>query len=160
MQRTALCFCLIIPSHRAVTIRQCHNLDPFLSGVPTVYVNSSSDLLFKELSGKEFPRREVLVLPCSRTASPAVGLSLAGSHIQIFISSPRDSLCHVAQDGIVSCANKTPLVCQKGRIQGFCTAKPFEHSLHYFTATNFACQAWKTYQEAPAFRNKLFCYYI
>lgn len=64
-------------------------------------------MLFKELSGKEFPRtREVLVLPCSRAASPAVGLSLAGRHIQIFITSPRDSLCHVAQDGIVLCAKE------------------------------------------------------
>lgn len=60
------------------------------------------DLLFKDLSGKEFPRtREVLVLPCSRTASPTVGLTLAGRYIQIFIPTPRDILHHVAKDGIV-----------------------------------------------------------
>lgn len=63
------------------------------------------DLLFKDLSGKEVPRTgKVLVLPCSRTASPAVGLSLVERHIQISITSPRDILNHVAQGRIVLCA--------------------------------------------------------
>lgn len=65
------------------------------------------DLLFKDLSAKQVPRaRKLLVLPCSRTASPAARLSLVERHIQIFITSPRDILHHVAQDGIVLCAKE------------------------------------------------------
>lgn len=101
------------------------------------------DLLFKDWSRKEVPRtREVLLLPCSRTASHAVGLSLAGRHFQSCVTSPGDILCHVAQDGMAFYAKENTGL-SKSKDSVFCTARLLEHSLQYFTATNFACQAWK-----------------